>query len=62
MKCGFKTNKTLTAVAETDHTVTTSEGRVIHKKISIQTLEISHIKKARGPKEGHQQMQQMWKI
>ena len=31
MKCGFKTNKILTAVAETDHTITTSEGRVIHK-------------------------------
>ena len=28
MKWGFKTNKILTAVKETDHTVTTSEGRI----------------------------------
>ena len=62
MKCGFKTNKILTAVAETDHTVSTFERRVIHKKISIQTFEISDIKKARGSKEGHQQMPQMRKI
>ena len=27
MKCGFKTNKNLTAVKETNHTVTTSEGK-----------------------------------
>ena len=32
MKCGFKTNKILIAVAETGHTVTTSEGRVRQKK------------------------------
>ena len=32
MKCGFKTNKILTAVKETDHTITTSEGKIIHKK------------------------------
>ena len=31
MKCRFKTNKTLTAVKETEHTVTTSEGKIIHK-------------------------------
>ena len=34
MKCGFKTNKILTAVAETGHTITTSEGRIIHKKVA----------------------------
>ena len=38
MKCGFKTNKVLTAVAETGHTVTTSEGRVIHKKLASKPL------------------------
>ena len=38
MKCGFKTNKSLTAVAETGHTVTTSEGRVIHKKLASRHL------------------------
>ena len=31
MKCGFKTDKILTATKETDHTVTTSDGRIIHK-------------------------------
>ena len=34
MKCGFKTNKISTAVAETGHTITTSEGRIIHKKLA----------------------------
>ena len=34
MKCSFKTNKILTAVKETDHTITTSEGRIIHKKLA----------------------------
>ena len=40
MKCGFKTNKVLTAVAETGHTVTTSEGRVIHKKLASKPLKL----------------------
>ena len=34
MKCSFKTNKILTAVKETDHTITTSEGRIIHKNLA----------------------------
>ena len=34
MKCSFKTIKNLTAVKETDHTVTSSEGRVLHKKLA----------------------------
>ena len=38
MKCGFKTNKILTAVKETDHTITTSEGRIIHKKLAFKPL------------------------
>ena len=38
MKCGFKTNKLLTAVKDTDHTITTSEGRVIHKKLASKPL------------------------
>ena len=37
-KCGFKTNKILTAVKETDHTVTTSEGRIILKKLASKLL------------------------
>ena len=38
MKCGFKTNKILTAVAETGHTITTSEGRIIHKNLASMPL------------------------
>ena len=38
MKCGFKTNKILTAVAETGHTITTSEGRIIHEKLASKPL------------------------
>ena len=38
MKCGFKTNKILTAVKETDHTITTSEGGIIHKKLASKPL------------------------
>ena len=34
MKCRFKTNKSLTAVKETKHTVTTSDGKLIHKKLA----------------------------
>ena len=40
MKCGCKTNKISTAVAETGHTVTTSEGRVIHKKLASRPLNL----------------------
>ena len=45
MKCGFKTNKILTAVAETDNTVTTSEGRVIHKKLASKPLKFQTSRK-----------------
>ena len=45
MKCGFKTNKILTAVAETDRTVTTSEGRVIHKKLASKPLKFQTSRK-----------------
>ena len=38
MKCGFKTNKILTAIKETNHTVTTSDGRTIHKKLASKPL------------------------
>ena len=63
MKGGFKTNKFLTAVAETGHTVTTSEGRIIHKKLAcIQAFDFSDIKKARIPEETNKQMPQMWEV
>ena len=45
MKCGFKTNKILTAVKETDHTITTSEGRVIHKKLASKPLKFQTSRK-----------------
>ena len=45
MKCCFKTNKILTAVAETDHTVTTSEGMVIHKKLASKPLKFQTSRK-----------------
>ena len=44
-KCGFKTNKNLTAVEETDHTVTTSEGRIIHKKLASKPLKFQTSKR-----------------
>ena len=34
MKCRFKTKKPLTAVKETDHTITMAEGRIIHIKLA----------------------------
>ena len=34
LKCRLKTNSLLTAVKETKHTVTTSEGTTIHKKLA----------------------------
>ena len=37
-KSGFKTNKILTAVKETDHTVTTFDGKTIHKKLASKPL------------------------
>ena len=38
MKCKFKTNKILTALKETDHIVTTADGKVIHKKLESNPL------------------------
>ena len=35
MKCRFETKKLLTAVKETNHTVTTSDGKMIHKKLGF---------------------------
>ena len=34
MKCNFKTKKVLTARRESDHTITTSEGKIVHKKLA----------------------------
>ena len=62
MKCGFKTNKTLTAIKKTDHTVTTSDGRTIYKKLASKTFKISDLKENRRTEEGHHQVQKVRKI
>ena len=46
MKCRFKTNKLLTAVKETEHTVTTSEGKIIHKKLASKPMKFLLPKKS----------------
>ena len=48
MKCRFKTNKDLTAVQETDHTVTTAEGKVIRKKLESNPLKFEPSKTRRN--------------
>ena len=45
MKCRFKTNKILTAVKETDHTITTSEGNLIHKRLASKPIKFQLPKK-----------------
>ena len=45
MKCGFETNKILTAITETDHNVTTSKGKTIHKKLSSKPLKFQTSRK-----------------
>ena len=45
MKCRFKTNKMLTAVNETKHTITTSEGKVIHKRLASKPIKFQLSKK-----------------
>ena len=38
LKCRFKTNKLLTAVKETKHTITKSEEKTIHKKLASKPI------------------------
>ena len=45
MKRRFKTNKILTAVNETKHTVTTSEGNILHEKIASKPIKFQLSKK-----------------
>ena len=52
MKCRFKTNKTLTAIKETDHTVTTADGKILHKKLASNPLKFQPPKK---PEEARKQ-------
>ena len=53
MKCGFKTNIKLTAIAETGHTITTSEGRVIHKKLASKPLKFQTSRKPEDQTRTH---------
>ena len=45
MKCRSKANKTLTAVNETKHTITTSDGKVLHKKLASKPIKFQSSKK-----------------
>ena len=50
MKCSFKTDKILTARKETDHTVTTSDGRTIHKTLASKPLKFQTLRKPDDPR------------
>ena len=45
MNCRFKTDKILTAAKETKHTITTTEGKLIHKKLASKPLKFQPSKK-----------------
>ena len=45
LKCKFKTNKMLTAIKETKHTITTSEGKTIHKKLASKPVKFQFLRK-----------------
>ena len=45
MKCRFETEKILRAAKETKHTIATSDGKTIHKKLASNTLNFSHQRK-----------------
>ena len=51
MKCRFKTNKILTASNETKHTITTTDGKVIHKKLASNPLKFQPAKKTEEPRK-----------
>ena len=46
MKSRFKINKTLAAVKETGHTITTADGKLIHKKLASNPLKFQPPKKS----------------
>ena len=52
LKCRFKANKLLTAVKETKHTITTSEGKTIHKKLASKPIKFQL---SREPEERRKQ-------
>ena len=45
LKCRFKTDKILTAARETKHTITTTDGKTIHKKLASNPLKFQPMKK-----------------
>ena len=45
MKCVFKTNKVLMAIRESGHTITTSEGKIVHKKLASKPIKFQLSKK-----------------
>ena len=51
MKCRYKTNKILTAVNETKLTITTSDGKIIHKKLASKPIKIQLPKKPEEKKK-----------
>ena len=51
MKRQFKTKKPLTAVKETDHTKTTAEGRIIHRKLACNPLKFQPSEKSDEPRK-----------
>ena len=55
MKCRCKTNKLLTAVKDTKHTITTSEGKTIHKKLASEPIKFQlsrKLEEGRKPTNG----------
>ena len=60
MKCRFKTNKILTAANETKNTITTSDGKIIHKKIASKPIKFQLPKKPE--EETNKSLCQMRKI
>ena len=50
MKCRFKTNKILSAIRETGHTITTAEGRTVHKKLASNPVKFQPSKKSEEPR------------
>ena len=45
LKCRFKTDKISTAARETKHTITTTDGKIIHKKLASNPLKFQPLKK-----------------
>ena len=62
MKCRFKTKKLLTAIKETDHIITTSDGKIVLKKIGVKTNKNSVLEKARRTAPANRSLLPMQKV